>query len=172
MLVRNTNAMWRRMLYRVLVLDSGSRLYSLCSSHYPEPYGVLTASSLPDWPRQENPEKWMGDQPFHPGFRFRDNQRESMAGIKFPPDLLNAGDYKRQAEFSRDRHPSKEVRPMWDSFSNYRAVCYHCKDVKYPVLRNVSYYHGILSASHHVAVACKVWRNRAYSVRSYRYRIV
>lgn len=51
----------------------------------------------------------MGDQPFYPGYRYRDNQRETMAGHTFPPDFLNAGDYKRSVGFSRDRHPEKEV---------------------------------------------------------------
>lgn len=58
---------------------------------------------------QEDPEKWVGDQPFFPGFRYRDNQREGMAGTKFSPDLINAGDYKPPGGFSRDRHPEKEV---------------------------------------------------------------
>lgn len=58
---------------------------------------------------QEKPEKWVGDQPFYPGFRYRDNQRETLAGEAFPPDLLNAGDYRRPTSFCRDRHPDKEV---------------------------------------------------------------
>lgn len=32
-----------------------------------------------------------------------------MSGDVFPPDLLNAGDYKRPRGFSRERHRSKEV---------------------------------------------------------------
>ncbi|CAN0219222.1 unnamed protein product, partial [Ectocarpus sp. 6 AP-2014] len=50
-----------------------------------EERGVGGATSC----RRENPNKWMGDRPFHPGFRYRDNRWESMAGVKFPPELLN-----------------------------------------------------------------------------------
>ncbi|CAM9831338.1 unnamed protein product, partial [Ectocarpus sp. 12 AP-2014] len=59
--------------------------------------------------RREIPRKWMGDRPFYPGFRYRDNGWESMAGVKFPPELLNEGEYKSAQGFSRDRHPSKEL---------------------------------------------------------------
>lgn len=65
---------------------------------------------------QENPEKWVGDRPFYPGFKFRDNQREGMSGDTFPADLLNAGDFKLSQGFSRERHISKEVSVVggWD----------------------------------------------------------
>ncbi|CAM9332794.1 unnamed protein product, partial [Ectocarpus fasciculatus] len=32
-----------------------------------------------------------------------------MAGVKFPPELLNVGEYKSGQGFSRERHPSKEL---------------------------------------------------------------
>ena len=51
----------------------------------------------------------MGDQTFYPGFRYADNQRETISGTKYPPDLLTSGHFTRPVDFSRDRHPDKEV---------------------------------------------------------------
>lgn len=52
----------------------------------------------------------MGDEGFNPGYKYKDNQRETMAGTKFPKDLLNANDYQRRRGFERQRYPEKEVQ--------------------------------------------------------------
>lgn len=52
----------------------------------------------------------MGDQKFYPGFRFRDNRGETLAGEKFPADITNDGKYKRPADFSRDGCSEEKVR--------------------------------------------------------------
>lgn len=59
----------------------------------------------------------MGDQPFNPGFRYTDNQRETISGTKYPPDLLTAGHFTRPVNFSRDRHRDKEVGPAFSAYS-------------------------------------------------------
>lgn len=59
---------------------------------------------------QEDPEKWVGDQKLYPGFRFRDNRGETLAGEKFPSDITNDGEYKRPADFSRDCCSGEKVR--------------------------------------------------------------
>lgn len=81
--------------------------------------------------RQECPEKWVGDRPFYPGFRFRDNQREHMSGDVFPPDLLNDGHYKRPGDFSRERYPSKEVSGGWNGCrieTTIAHLLYYCNE--------------------------------------------
>ncbi|CAN0267186.1 unnamed protein product [Ascophyllum nodosum] len=60
--------------------------------------------------RKEDPARWVGDQVFYPGFRYRDNQRQTMAGGKFPADIFNDGSYKPPVHLIRCRQPEKEVR--------------------------------------------------------------
>lgn len=66
----------------------------------------------------------MGDEPFYPGFRYRDTQRETMAGAKYSADLLNSGEYARRSGFARDRHPNKEV--LYSTCSVSTHVVLHC----------------------------------------------
>ena len=65
----------------------------------------------------------MGDQKFYPGFKYTDNQRETISGSKYRPDLLTAGPFTRPVDFSRDRHPDKEVGCCFLISQVFREKC-------------------------------------------------